>query len=414
MTTPLLKSWTPSTTYEFKLVIGDEDYSNDLVKASIRSSTLTPYQNVLLDIFIDPTDMITRKIYGETKITFTVILKGETQAADELIVFDLMFLRTKTQYPMQRSVQVDTDQRERKNITIETLVRSAYKTMTTIVNDIFYASTPEQIITSLVNSIQSKPKLEYDTNGKNTLKIDQFLIPPSTLYQTIMYLDRTYGVFNGTLSVSTNYKNEVTIENLSKKIQSGQALTVYQLATDADQSKVLQQDNPTEFYTKQDVSIINRGNSIMSLVSPINKYIVKPRDALFKELEFNTVDVGVSNAVTDKRMKIKYDSEAISTASRQIYNVNQTGYDSNTAFALSDISTRIQDVSVITIGLQHNLPILNLLKAGSSVNFIPLVAEYKPFGGMYVLRASDIGWVRSKVWESWATLYLMRSNISNN
>lgn len=415
MATPLLKSWTPNTSYEFKLIIGDEDYSNDIVRISIQSSTLTPYQNVFLELFLDPTDLITNKIYGETKIAFTIILKGDTNQADTMVVMDLMFLKTSTQYSMQRSSEAQTaTQKTRQSIIIETVLRNAYKTMNTVVNNIFYNADSETIITTLVNSIQSKPKLEYDTNGKNTLRFDQLLIPPSTLFRTINYLDRIYGIFNGILSVNCFYDNTVRIQNLSKKIQTDQALTIYQLATDIDQSKILESNDPTVFYTKEPVNLINRGNSIISVVSPSTVYIVKPRDQLFRNLSFSTSDVGISYGITDKRREVKWDKEAISENSRKVYRTNQTGYDTDQVFSISDISKKIQDVSVISIGLQHNLPILNLMKVGASVNFIPQVVDYKPIGGMYVLRSSDIGWVRSKVWESWARLNLMRTNITVN
>ena len=139
MATPLLKSWTPTTTYEFKLIIEDQDYSNDLVRLSISSDIGTPYQNVTFELFLDPTDLITNKIYGESKIKLTIILKGELHTDDQRVDMDLMFLRIKTGYTMQRSSQTQLgEQIERQSIVIETLVRDPYTTMNTQLNSIYY------------------------------------------------------------------------------------------------------------------------------------------------------------------------------------------------------------------------------------------------------------------------------------
>jgi hypothetical protein len=412
MATPVLKSWTPSTTYEFQLIIDNIDYSNDLQRLSIRSSVLTPYDNILFELLLDPIDILSNKIYGQSKIKLTIILKGEVQASDERINMDLMFLRTKTDYHMKKHSQTQLgEQQERSSIMIETIVRNAYFIMNSQVNSIYYGSTPEQIITHLVK--QAGGKLEYDVNGKNSLVIDQFLIPPTTLYRAMNYLNRTYGVFNGILSTSCSYEGIVTIQNLSKKIQSDQAFTVYQLATDLDQTTILQSNDPKQFYTGLPVQLINRGNAIISGISPYITYMTKPKDALTGKVVINTKNDALKYGITDKRLPILYDEQAIDETKRKAFHINQTGYGTSRAFALSDSMTSIQDVSMIVIKLNHNLPILNLIKTGSAVNFKPNITDYKPLGGMYILKSCELSWNRSpKMWDCAADLLLMRSNIS--
>jgi hypothetical protein len=413
MPTQLLKSWTPNTSYEFGLLIGNKDYSNDIVRISIRSSVATPYENILLEVFLDSTELLLEKIYGQQKIKLTIILKGETQYSDQHFDVDLMFLRVQTDYQMQRSSRTQLgEQIVRKTILIETLCRTAYTTMTTQVNQVYFGKTPYQIISDLVQH-NTNAKLEYDINERNDLVIDQFLIPPSTLYRTIEYLNTTYGIFKGDMSVQCSFDNKVMIQNLSKKIQSDQALTVYQLATDTNQTSILESNDPRKFYTKEPVELVNRGNSIISGVGHKRTFIVKPKDQLYNTIDLFTSNVAVSNGIISKfglSTKIEYDFEAID---RTVYHTNQTGYDKDESFAIARLAKETEDISMLSIGLQHNLPILNLLKTGSAINFIPQVSDYKPLGGMYVLKSSELGWIRSKVWESWARLYLMRANIAD-
>ena len=412
MATPYLKSWTPTTTYEFNLVIDNKDYSNDLTRLTIKSSVATPYQNVSFELFLDPTDVIENKIYGESKITLTIILKAKTHSSDQQIIFELMFLRLETPYKSVRSVHLPSggEQKERESIVIETVIRNAYTTMNKNVNELFIGKTPEQIITSLVQN-NTDAKLEYDTNGKNPLVIDQFLAPPSTLYQVIKYLDRTYGVFKGDMSVNCFFDNTVRVQNLSKKIQSDQAFTVYQLATDVDQRKIFESNDPKQFYTKEPVRLINRGNAIISSIGKTRNYIVKPSNQLFTTISKDSNDTAVNNGIISKRgknIKVHYDSKALE---RNIYITNETGYNTDDSFAIASMTRSLEDVGMLSIGLQDSLPLLNLMKIGSSVKFITQISDYKPFGGMYVLRTSDIGFIRSKVWESWARIIIMRANI---
>ena len=286
--------------------------------------------------------------------------------------------------------------------------------MTTVVNDLYFGQTAESIVRDVLS--KTSAKIEYDTNGKSSLSIDQFLIPPSTVYKTVKYLNRTYGIFNGSLGFHCSHDNTVKIQNLSKKTTSSQSLTIHQLATNTDQSKILSETDPSKFYTKLPIKVFNRGNSVFSVLAPTNKYIVKPRDQLFRSLDINTEnfikDYGPVSPNISGKPEIFYDKDAIKTDKRVAYRINHTGYDSDQTFINANMSRAIQDMSQIEIELQHNLPILNLMTVGEGVNFISQVSDYQAINGFYVIKATELGWIRSKVWESWARLNLMRSNIS--
>jgi len=415
MATPYLKSWTPDTSYEFDLRIGDIDYSNDLYKLSINSSTTTPYQNIQLELYLDSTQILTEQIFGQTPIKLSVKLKGETVWTQEQVDFDLMFLETESSYHMQQ-VASATDQAERTPITFNTVSRPAFKTMTKMVNNIYHNTSPEAIVRNVLEQAKDA-KLEYDANGKSKLGIDQFLIPPSTIYTTLRYLDRTYGIFDGMLGLHCSHDNIVKVQNLSKKVSSSQAFTVYTLATNLNQEKILSMTDPSKFYTKVPIKIRNRGNSIFAYTSPRNRYITKPSDALSHTIDINTETFAqeygvISKNIADKQI-IYYDAQAMSQDNRIRYHTDQTGYNRDEGFVKSNLTRSIADVSLLEVELQHRLPILNLMNVGESVNLIPQVSEYKHLGGNYVLKGADIGWVRSKVWESWARLYLMRTNVSS-
>jgi hypothetical protein len=413
MATPILKSWTPSTTYDFDLRIADKDYSNDLVSVGIRSAVNTPYQNFTLDLYLDATDILIDELYGQNPIKLSIKLMGEVSWPQQTVEFDLLFLNIDAQYTMQRANKAG-DQSERVPVRFNAISRKAYTTMTTIVNGFYEQEGAKGIIEDVLSNTEAT--IEYDTNGRRKYAIEQFLIPPSTIYKTVLYLDRTYGVFEGSLGFHCTYDNRVKVQNLSKKTTSSQYLTIHQLATTTDQSKIINETDPTKFYTKVPVKMFNRGNSVFSVLAPINRFIVKPDSELYKVIEINTEDfIKTYGTIAPNilgNQEIFYDKFAIKTDKRIRYRTNQTGDNSDKTFIQANMAKAIQDMSQIEIELQHNLPILNLMEVGEGVNFLSQISEYRPITGYYVLKASEIGWIRSKTWESFARVYLMRSNIS--
>jgi hypothetical protein len=191
---------------------------------------------------------------------------------------------------------------------------------------------------------------------------------------------------------------------------------MHQLATDTDQTTILEETDPTKFYTKVPVEAFNRGNSVFSVLAPTNRYIVKPRNELSRTIDINTEDQAKTYGLIAKNISgtadIFYDREGIKTDKRISYHTNQTGYDSDLTFINSNLTKSLQDMSQIKIEVQHNLPILNLMEVGQGVNFLTEITSYSALSGFYILKASEIGWIRSKVWESWAEVHLMRTNIS--
>lgn len=414
MATPLLKSWSPDVTYDFDLRIDDKDYSNDLVGVRIRSSTNTPYQNISLDLFLDATDLITEEIYGQTPIKLVIRLMAQVAwSQTPQIEFDLLFLNISSDFTPQRAHD-SNDQKERVAVRFETISRPSYTTMTTQVNGLYFGKKPHEIINDVLSKTDAE--IEYDTNGRSSLPIDQFLIPPSTLYRTIHYLDRTYGIFNGVLGFHCSFDNIIKVQNLTKKMSDSQVLTLHQLATNTDQSKILQETDPTKFYTKVPVEAFNRANSVFSVLAPTNRYVVKPKNQLYKTISINTKDQAINYGLISKNVSgtadIFYDEQAIKEDKRIAYHTNQTGYDLDTTFINSNLTQSLQDLTQLRVQVQNNLAILNLMEVGQGVNFLTEITSYNSLNGFYILKASEIGWARSKTWEASADMHLMRSNIS--
>ena len=107
--------WNPTRTYEFDLMIGKVDLTLDLVSVSIVTSIDVPYQSFVLQIALDPNDVILEQIYGQKPLTMKVRLFATgTRITLEETIFELMYLTsdmpievtTETPENMQKDRQI--------------------------------------------------------------------------------------------------------------------------------------------------------------------------------------------------------------------------------------------------------------------------------------------------------------------
>lgn len=402
------KSYTPTRTYEFEVKIGDLDYTADLYKINILTSVDVPYQTFILEFFLDPNDIILEKIYGQTPIKLTSRLFGiDPLLPQEEIVFDLMFIQS--DHPMLMLAQNPEEiQKDRAPISITAVARDPFITMNTFVNNVFQGKTVEDAIVNIMGNTNAS--LKYDQNGKNAEVIDQILVPPSTLYQCIKYLNRTFGIFNGIASIFTLHDNVTYIKNLTKKITTSHKFTFWQLALDADNTKIITKtDDGITFYTKSEIKTGYKGNSVFAVLAPNMKHIVKPGDRLSHTFDTDLEQFSKEYGLISKSNQIFYDSKAISSKRIKVYK-DHTGYELNESFINANISKKIANITDMSVRLENSLHLLNLMNVGEAVLFNSKVGSVNDLTGKYILRASELSFQKAKDWESSATLFLSRTN----
>ena len=397
-------------TYDFELKI--RDYPPlDVYKITILTSIDVPYQTFIIELVMDPNDIILEKIYGQTPIKLTSRLFGiEPLLPQEEIVFDLMFIES--DHPMLTLVQnPEEKQKDRTKVTITAVAREPFITMNTFVNEVFQGKTIEDAIVSIVG--KTGASLKYDQNGKNTEVLDQILVPPSTLYQCIKYLNRTFGIFDGFASIFTLYDNTIYIKNLTKKMTTSHNFTVWQLALDSDNTEILtKSDDGITFYTKSDIYTGYKGNSVFAVLSPNMKFIVKPGDRLSHTFDIDLEQFSKKYGLISKSNKIFYDSKALSTKRTKIYK-DQTGYELDESFINANMSKKIGNITDISMRLEKSLQFLNLMNVGETVLFNSKVGSVNDELGKSTLKASELIFQKLQDWESTATLFLSRTNRIN-
>ena len=203
--------WTPSRTYEFEVKVGKRDLTPDLYKVTIVTGIDFPYQTFQLELFLDPTDVILEKIYGQQEIRLTATLFGTGPSIpDDVIEFKLMYLTGELDLGISNTMQTSTD-KTRVPISFTAVPRDAFKIMTNYVNDVYENASLGYVVEDIVG--KSGGIVKQDLTGRNLEPLDQIIVPPTTLYQALKHLNRTFGVFDGWLGLWCSYDKTLYLKN---------------------------------------------------------------------------------------------------------------------------------------------------------------------------------------------------------
>ncbi len=406
--------WSPNRTYEFELKVGKIDLTPDLYSLTILTSVDLPYQTFLLQVFLDPNDVILQQIYGQTPLKLKSRLYGTAASiVMEEIDFELMYLSSDMPLevtPMATQSPANM-QKDRSAITFTCVARSAYTTMNTLVNSVHQGKKISTVLADMISAVGAK--LNYDSQGENAEQIDQVLIPPSTLYKNLRYVNRTFGIYDGMAAIYCSHDNTVNIKNLTNKMKKSDQFIIYQLPLDTDNTKTIESCNDGKrFYTTQNMETKYKGNSAFAYLAPRMRYVVKPKDRLFSPLDVDLEPFAQTYGLISKGNKIFYDTKALPSATRVSLHKDHTGYELSETFINANLSRSISTITELSVTVQQSMKILSLMNIGEAVKIDTKIDATRDFTGLYILRASQINFMKVKDWESSADLFLMRTNRS--
>lgn len=411
-----------SRLYDLQVKIKDLDYTSDMLYITINSSLSTAYQVVTLTMNIDPNDVIVEEIFGGEPIKLSVTLHREEKFPGPRVDIDLMYISSNLTLTMKDEMSTKS-QKDRVPIDIITVARTPYKIMTSLVNRVFIGKTLKEIIEVLGNDV--KAQIKYDTTEQNTNIIKQVCIPPTTLYNIIKehsrksdnlfdgYLDQRFGLFNGTAGVFC-INDVVYIKNLTGKLNQSQLFTVYQLGAIKDKKELDRIFKETldgkTFYTYDSIETDYAGNAKFAKLSTNLKHIVRPNDTISETITQELKEIA-------KKYSLQYQTRGLENKlfidkfiNRVRYYNEDTGDDINQTIFNSRFGRAIANTSTLSINLDRDLPILNLMNVGECVKFKPKTIEYLDLEGKYILWSSQINFANNGNWESNATINLIRTN----
>jgi len=415
----------PSRNYELSCKVGKFDLTNDLIQLSIVSSVEIPYRTYIMDLFLDPDDMILQKIYGQEPIQLKIKVFGSTEnIPHEIIETNLMALGSKFDLLMKDS-QPQLPDKIRSSIRIRAIPLEGYSVMTAFVNGVYLGKNLRTIVNDLVS--KSGGDLFYDGSDANSSTYDQIIIPPSPLYKALQYLDRTFGFFNGLAAIgsssiktkrksnsaiSSDIKPKVIIKNLTNQTDFAK-ITITQLSTDSvNQEELLNKFDGKTFYTYNPVETEYTGNTMFSTYGTTMKHIVKPRDELYRTIELDTATIADDYGITTKKKQLFFSGKG--QVKRTSFFKDHTGYDKDETFIRAIHSKFFAQMSILKVHLEKWLILQNLLDVGNGVIFRSKITDVMDLTGHYVSKFSLTHFIRAnRDWECGVTLNLIRTNRVN-
>lgn len=407
----------PERKYQIELVIDDKDYTNTLSKIKWVSSLSSIYPIIIIDMFIDPIDILVEKIHGQDEMKLTIKLTAETgqpQGSAKDIEIDLVYLEGGFPLVTRDSAEGQGTYKDRAAFSIVTVPKQLFKVMSTLVNETYENTTIQQILNDLVG--RSGGVLNLDS-GTNPTVFDQVLIPPMPLTKAIKYLDKTFGIFDNPSSKFTEWDAQseesiVHIKNLRNRLNRKETIIVHQIATDADNREIVNQslDDPRVFYTFATLVTNYNANSKITSFARNTTSIVYPSDRLFHHINKNLQAVAKNLSLSTEDTDRIFINDIITNRKR--YYINDVGYEVTENFANAKWSKMLSNISEVQIPLERNLPFELLLRVGDSVLYKPKTLDYQKIGEKYILLSTNILFERQTAgpeWETTAILTLIRT-----
>jgi len=398
--------------YDIHLAIKDNEFSQYLKSVRVISSINTAYQIVTISLLYDPSAMILDDILGKYPLKLKLDLIGiqQQQPLFESINMELQYIDSNFTVTEGRPQQTDQNYiPDRTIVNITTIARKSFKTMSQIVNDVFVGKTTKQIITELASLTQAK--VVYDTDNENTDPIEQVIIPPSTFYNAIRYLDDNFGLFKGVSNLGfCQYDNTLYIQNLTARMNKNQTFTINKLAVDNNKNSEIIEKNASEkwFYTIGALEPSYSGNAQFTAAGKTIHHIVHPDNKLYDTIDQNMDDICSDYGAIAKNSEITLDPNI---NDREVYMINHSGNNDSDIYANVQTARKIIGMSELKCGIKDSMYLLNLVKVGEPVKVKCYTKEEINLGGKYILKSSDIQFTKSEsVWASSCIISLMRTN----
>jgi hypothetical protein len=381
--------------YTILFTIDSLDLSSHVDSVKIISSIESVYSAIIIDFKIDSQDVILQKIYGQKPIKLTVSLRTEDQQELSMCEWNLIAIDIKTDFDMKPQEGDPTNQKTNP-VTIVCVIKEAFVAMSTLVNRLIGDSkqmTPLEVVKDIVSKC-AKIDAEIDEENKNTETIYQMIIPPMTLSKSIKYIDQYFGLYKGpyyAFCTTENGEFRFRMSDLSRSIKKPEEYTIYLLTAGGDQkSSVFDEVDPSEnkYYVYDPMATKYKGNKSVMKEAYNHRFITRPMDKLYHNIDFNMNDVFKDNAAKSGSSTEMLLSEDVK--SRYKIHTEHTGYETTDTFARSSLSQKLTNLSYLNFSIDRNINITAPMRVG-----IPIIVEtdspsYLEYRGKYLVSQSVI------------------------
>jgi len=398
------------------------DLNKFINKVRMTNSIHSIYPIVTLTLLLDNANIIKNDIFGQTALTLSIELRGEDNIPKEITVFKLLYLQSNLDLSPKTQVSETIDQ-VYYNVMLTCLVEDCYMIMSKHINYLNEepaSLNPISLIEDALSEIGiTNPKVAIDFRNINDHTIDQVIIPPMSVSRMIDFINEKYGIYYGPLFkyCTIDFPSgtpSLKLWDLTQIMNDNAVATIWQMPVDggSKKNKIVELCvDDLNFYTIRSIKTLNYANSNIIKNRYDKTQIIHPEDELYDHVHFTMDDI-VKTEGTSENKVLTFNPKLKEIEKHFCINLKGQAY--NAPYGEAHLSSRMADQmkNNISIGitLEHNLRITNLVKVGSCVQFEPAVAEYVDYQGKYIMRNSDIIWVKQgDQWDTICNMTLMRT-----
>jgi len=406
-------------------MIGEYDFSSNLMKVDIINGIGNPYSTILLTLMVDSKLIARHGIFGKDDIILTIELMAERITPTETIEMTLMNIKQSLPLPIKDAGDKNNYNEEQNIMILTTVPKQPCIQMNTTVNKLFDESklkSPISMIEEIISEFLPDMEIDIKKDGENTELPYQFIVPPMSFMSAIKFIDgsdeeikKNYGPGLGlylgpmffTNRIEEGGKNKLCIWNLNKIINKKPEYVIHQLALGSD-SKIFESAGreADKFYTYNDIKSIYRGNQDILTYGYNKKFLSKPVDFLYEWIDLSTDDI-LSKSVSTGNILVHDDIKDIC----RYHTIEEVGFEYEKNPYISRYSRSISSCFEIEYHLDRNLTLLPLSRVGVPIEVVPESLDYTELGGKYIASASKISLTRET--DSWVAKVSNRAFRSN-
>ena len=389
-------------TYDIQFHIGDLDYSCNIYKVEMASSTQFIFNAFLIGLLMDPGELLEESTFGQNEAHLTVSLTAHEGIIEggqidlKLIILKMLFPVT----PRERSKPGEESFQPRRVILI-CIPKIPFLTMYTPVNKIIQNNsnlTPLDVVELIIKDFLKGTQNKVDRKNENKTSLFQLLIAPTSFVNSVKYIDKKYSLYRGGESFifCRADDNQLCIWDLRQRFRKDESpeYTVHLLTSGIpEKDEILETPGDEDhFFTFTNIKTRYKGNQKVAQAAFQNTFFTKPLDQLHQVMNISLDSVFKENSLTDNLSELQFDKDLKKL--KRFY-PNVASVEDSEYMPRKFLANQIKDLSEISFTIDSgDLPFTKLSRVGVKINLEATKDIYATYQGSYIAKRSFIVWTR--------------------
>ena len=379
----------------------NDELTTHFTTLRIINSTRSAWPIYYIYFTLDNQIIIEQNIYGIEDITVKVWYTTENgEKKGEPMTYDLIYMESNLDLPpkhFNNTPYQEAKEAQRRVIMFSCVAKQAFLVMTQFINKLWEEETNLRPI-DFIKEILELRDIEYIINedGCNEETVQQLIIPPMTIKNSVDYINERFGIFEGPMFRYVNYSGQFLMWDLKKQYDLWKAsgftkhhkLPSYTETNVYEEVQDMVAKTSDQFVTYDMVEALNYGNAVISRYGYDNIYITHPHEDIMHHLKFDADTIIKDYCIWHDKDEMKYHKDL---KHRKLYYHDMKGFETGSGYSgvyddhilKTDMADNFKDAASIRFTLYRNVKISLCEKVGEVLYLMPYSSHEKWEGANY-------------------------------